>query len=81
MADPVHIRPGIKRRWCPTQVDETGNYIVGLGHWAYCSDNCPDSNDITKKGTVNHDLRKVSTCSSTYYIRHRFGRPVFRFRL
>ena len=51
MADPVHIRPGIKRRWCPTQVDERGNYIVG--QWAYCSENCPDSNDITKKGTMN----------------------------
>ena len=51
MADPVHIRPGIKRRWCPTQVDESGNYIIG--QWAYCSDNCPDSNDMTKKGTVN----------------------------
>ena len=56
MADPVHIRPGIKRRWCPTQVDKTGNYIVG--QWAYCSDNCPDSNDITKKGTVNSRFKK-----------------------
>ena len=59
MADPVHIRrQDIKRRWCPTQVDKTGNYIVGLGHWAYCSDNCPDSNDITKKGTVNSRFKK-----------------------
>ena len=58
MADPVNIRPGIKKRWCPTQVDKTGNYIVGRGHWAYCSDNCPDSNDITKKGTVNSRFKK-----------------------
>ena len=56
MADPVHIRPGIKRRWCPTQVDESGNYIVG--QWAYCSDNCPDTNDITKKGRVNSRVKK-----------------------
>ena len=56
MADPVLIRPGIKRRWCPTQVDESGNYIVG--QWAYCSDNCPDTNDITKKGRVNSRVKK-----------------------
>jgi hypothetical protein len=52
MTDPVYIRPGIKKRWCPTQVDESGNYIIG--QWAYCSDNCPDSNDITKKGNQKH---------------------------
>ena len=50
MADPVYKRPGIKKRWCPTQVDESGNYVIG--QWAYCSDNCPDSNDITKKGNI-----------------------------
>ena len=84
MADPVHIRrQDIKRRWCPTQVDKTGNYIVGLGHWAYCSDNCPDSNDITKKGTVNSRFKKGLNLliHLSTYIRLFLGRPVFRFSI
>ena len=52
MADPVYKRPGVKKRWCPTHV---------IGQWAYCLDNCTDSNDITKKGTLCKRLLRTPT--------------------
>ncbi len=26
--------------WCPTNVDDDGNYINGGGYWGHCGENC-----------------------------------------
>ena len=32
--------------WCPTQVNEDLEYVLGQGNWGYCSSSCPPlSND------------------------------------
>ena len=30
-----------KGNWCPTEVNEAGEFVTKSGNWGYCSDNCP----------------------------------------
>ena len=42
---------GIKRRWCPTQLDPENRNMIPY-KWGFCSQNCPDSKVYKTKGTV-----------------------------
>ena len=46
--------------WCPTKVNDDGEYIFGQGHWGFCSPSCSPYNQTnlsvikasSKKGTM-----------------------------
>ena len=47
--------------WCPTKVDDSGEYTYGQGQWGFCSPSCPPYNQTRSIKSTSQQGTMFST--------------------